>query len=109
MWTALTGSVGSTTTIGVSFISQLMSIFTNPIFLAALGLAAVTSFIVGGGNFSVFFLFPILMLAIFANMFILPSNYMFDTSLPIFARALIGVFMNLILMLAIVNFVRGGT
>lgn len=100
--------IGSDQTLGESFINSLGAIFTDPTLLAVLGITAVSSFVLGGSQFSAVFIIPVFMLTVFANMFILPSTFFFDPSLPFFIKAVIGLFMNMLLMLAIVNFVKGG-
>lgn len=107
--TTLGGQVGTTTPIATTLINNLYAIFTNPLFLSALGISAVTSFVLGGGAFSVVFLIPLIMISVFANIFILPSSYLFDATLPPEMVLIIGVFFNLFLMLTILEFVRGGS
>lgn len=101
-------NVGTNEPIAQDVLNKLFSIFTNEIFLSVLAVTAVSSFLLGGSNYSVAFIFPILLFSIFANIFVLPSSYLFDPTLPPLLRTFIGIFFNLFLMLAIINFVRGG-
>ena len=92
---------------GSWILNQLYSIFSNPIFLSALGISAVTSFIMASGNFSVMYVIPIVLLVTFSNIFILPSSFLFDQAVPMVLRMIIGTFLNLLMFLAIIDFVRG--
>ena len=103
------GGVGTTTPIANVLINSLYAIFTNPLFLAAIGVSAVTTFLLGGGAFSVFFIIPLIMISLFANIFIIPSSFLFDQTLPPEMQLIIAVFFNLFLMLTILEFVRGGS
>lgn len=106
-FTTLAGEVGTSEPIAQSLINAIGNIFTNPVFLAALGISAVASFLLSGGNFSVFFIVPLLLLSVFANMFILPSAFFFDPALPTFVKLFIGSLMNIFMLNAIISFVRG--
>lgn len=107
IWTALTDEVGSDQGIGEAFLNSLGDIFSNPTLLAILGVAAISSFLIGGAQFSAVFIIPLFILGVFANIFIIPSAFFFDNSLGFIGTAL-GLFMNLLLMLAMVNFMKGG-
>lgn len=107
MWDMLSETVGTSGSIAQTIINSIYSIFTNPLFLAALGISAITSYLLSGSNFSVFFIIPLLMLVVFANIFILPSSYLFDTTLPTFVRGVIAVFFNIFMLGAILQFVGG--
>lgn len=107
MWNALSNEVGTDQTIGESFLNSLGDIFSNPTLLAILGVSAVTSFLLGGASFSAVFIIPLFILGVLANVFIIPSTLFFDPSVGFIGTAL-GLFMNILLMLAIVNFMKGG-
>jgi hypothetical protein len=109
MLEVFSGAVGTGGSAGSLILNSIYAIFTSPAFLLALGISLVSSFFLGGGSYSTFFVVPlVIFVAIFANMVILPSSYLFDPSLPFFLKAVIGSFFNLLLVLAIVDFVRGG-
>jgi len=90
-----------------ALLNTFANIFTNPIFLAALGVSAVASFLTGGG-FAVIYLFPILMLTAFLNIFVLPTDFIFNAGLPFELRLMIMGILNLFLILSIIEFIRGG-
>ena len=90
-----------------SLLNSFINIFTNPIFLTSLGLSAVASFITGG-NYNVVYLFPILMLVVLANYFVLPTSFLNATEIPSQLKLIISTFLNLFLVLSVVEFVRGG-
>lgn len=108
IFTTLAGEVGTDQPIAQTLINNFFNIFSNPLFLTALGITAVASFLLSSANFSVFFIVPIIMLSVFANIFILPSSYLFDPNLPDFLKLFIGIFFNLFMMMAVINFIRGG-
>jgi len=90
-----------------ALLNTFVSIFTNPVFLAALGVSAIASFITGGG-FGIIYLFPILMLTAFLNIFVLPTDFIFNAGMPLELRLIIMGILNLFLVLSIVEFIRGG-
>lgn len=107
MWNALAGEVGTDRGIGEAFINSLGDIFSNPTLLAILGVSAVASFLLGGASFSAVYIIPLFILGVLANVFVIPSAFFFDNSLG-FIGTVLGLIMNLWLMLAIVNFMKGG-
>lgn len=108
MFVELSSAVGTEESAAQKIINNIYAIFTNPAFLVMLGVSAVSSFLVAGGNFSIFYIIPLMILVTIANMFILPSSYLFDNTLPFFFRTAIAIFFNLFLTLAIIEFVKGG-
>jgi len=95
--------------IGWDFIiNQMLSIFTNPAFLVALGVSGVSAFL-SSGNYSVTFVFPIMLLIILSNIFFLPTSYLMEAQLPMEIKTLITAWFNLLLTLGAVEFVRGGS
>lgn len=109
MFDILASSAGTGGPSGQTIINAISNIFSNPAFLVALGLSAVAPFLTGGGaGFNAVFVVPLFLLTIFANLFILPSSYLFDANLPVFLRTFIAILFNLTLTLSIISFVKGG-
>ena len=104
---AMFNNIGQDTNIAEAILNSLLAIFTNPIFLAGLGISAVASFITGG-SYSVMYLFPIVMLVAFANYFVLPTSFILQADFPLELKLIINTFLNLFMVLAIIEFVRGG-
>jgi len=120
-------AIMTNTVTGQSFINALLSIF-NPfttfgmLFYAAIGISIVTSFLGSGGNFSVFFVIPIIMLAVVMQLLVMPLSYLLacdpnlidcSTYIPLSPTSPMGMiitgFFYLLMMLAIFEFVRGGS
>ena len=116
-------AIMTNTVTGQNFINALLSIF-NPfttfgmLFYAAIGIRIVTSFLGSGGNFSVFFVIPIIMLAVVMQLLVMPLSYLLacDPNLidcPLSPTSPMGMiitgFFYLLMMLAIFEFVRGGS
>ena len=89
-------------------INQMLAIFTNPAFLLALGVSGVSAFL-SGGNYSVQFVFPIMLLVILANLFFLPTSYLMEAQIPVEIKTIITAWLNMLLTLGAVEFVRGGS
>lgn len=106
---ALSSGIGNDSDVGQTLLNSLYNIFTNPLFLTALGVSVVTSFVLQGGNEAALFIIPAIIFSIIMNLFILPTTYLFDPTVPEIMRLIIGTFLNLFLGLAIVEFVRGGS
>ncbi|HID09494.1 TPA: hypothetical protein EYP13_04650, partial [Candidatus Micrarchaeota archaeon] len=66
---------------GWDIIGEMLNIFTDERFLAAIGFSTVVAFL-ASGNYSVTFIVPIALLLIIANIFILPTSYILDAQLP---------------------------
>ena len=85
----------------------LNAIISNPAATGLAGVAVVTSIILGG-SFVVIYIIPALILIAVANFVFLPTSFMFSDVLPIEIRLIVLAFLNLLLILTIVSFVRGG-
>lgn len=88
-------------------INSFLAIFTNPIFLISLGIAGISSF-VSAGNFSIMYIFPILMIVALLNFFVIPTSFLLQADLPDAFKLIASTFINVTMSLAIVNFIRGG-
>ena len=88
-------------------LNSFILIFTNPTFLALLGVSAVASYFSGGSNFSVTYLIPMLLVLVMLNYFLLPINFIFDMAMNPMLKVIIGGFLNLLLAFAMLEFVRG--
>ena len=93
--------------IASDLLNQFILIFTNPTFLALLGVSAVASYFTGGSNFSVTFLIPMLLIMVMMNFFFLPINFIFDMAMNPLLKVIIGGFLNLLLAFAMLEFIRG--
>lgn len=108
MFETFNQEVGSDKSIGQSFVNTLANTFTDPTFLTLIGFATVAGFLQSGSSFSAVFLVPMFFIIAFANMLILPSSFLFDPTIGNnFVRIGIGVFMNIFLLLALLNFIQG--
>jgi len=94
--------------IATDLLNQFMLLFTSEEFLTFLGLSAVVSFFSGGSNFSVTYLIPILMLLAMLNFFVLPTSFILSMEVDPFIKFLVGGFLNLFLVFAMLEFIRGG-
>ena len=97
-----------------TFISQLAQIVTNPSSFAFVGLllagVIISSLITGGGSGTLFAI-SIVMVVIFANIFLLPINFIFEEASwgdAEILKYIIAVFMNLLLIMSIISFTRSG-
>jgi hypothetical protein len=104
---ALAGQVGTSQPITATLFNSLIAIFTNPIFLIGLAVAGLTGFL-SGGNFSVIYVIPLLMIISIANIFVLPTSYLLMLDIPLVIQLIINTLLNTMLMLSIVEFIRGG-
>lgn len=60
------------------------------------------------GGFGAMYIFPILMLLTFANYLLFPLSFLLDQSLPDIVKLPLIVLFNLLTLLTIITFVRGG-
>ena len=90
-------------------INSLFKIFTDPVFLGAIGFTAFTTLITSSGNYAVHYIVPIMLLVILANVFFLPTSFIMDAELPVEIKTIAMVYLNSLLMLGAVEFVRGGS
>lgn len=101
----LQSTIGTDTPVAGDTISQLLAIFSDPLFLALVGLATVSTFLLGG-NFTITFLVPIFMIVVLINFFILPISFIFAIGYDPFLKILFGLLLNAFLILSIVEFSR---
>lgn len=73
--------------------------------LAILGATALGSLIIG---YSAIFIIPIVLLIGLLNFFVFPLNFMMDPSFPDIIKYPVLAFFNILTVLAVLNFVRGG-
>lgn len=85
----------------------LTSIVTNPLVLGLAGIGIVSGILLGG-TFAVVYVIPILILFAITNFVLLPTDFLLNSVLPWEIKAIILGFLNLMLLLTIVSFVRGG-
>lgn len=93
--------------ITVALLNSFIGIFTNVTFLAILGATSVASYLTSGGNFSVTYLFPIFLIMAMLNFFILPTSFILAMELDPVIKIIVAGFMNLLLGMAMVEFIRG--
>lgn len=109
MWDVLTSSFmpdGTPTPISDLIINAIFQVFLDPRLLAIIVGGSITAFLLGGSNFSVMFLIPLLIIEAVMNYFILPTSLLFDASAGLLGIG-VWLFLNILLMLAIIEFVRG--
>lgn len=85
----------------------LQSIVSNPAIVGVAGLSILTSVLLGG-SFAVMYLIPILILFAVSNFLLLPTDFLLSTAMPMEIKIIILGFMNLMLLLTIITFIRGG-
>lgn len=93
--------------ISIALLNSFIGIFTNVTFLAILGATSVASYLTSGGNFSVTYLFPIFLIMAMLNFFILPTSFILAMELDPVIKIIVAGFMNLLLGMAMVEFIRG--
>ena len=109
----LMGEVGvSTSGTGVpmaeTLINSLFSIFTNPTVLTALAVTAIAGFLTSGTNGqNIMFLVPIMIIVVGLDLFVLPMNFILSSDVPLEIGFVLFTFLNLMMMLTIMEFVRG--
>ena len=95
--------------LGWGILGQIMTaIMSNPIMsiVGAAGLL-ITGYLLGG-NFIVLYVVPIILLETVANFILLPTDFIFSQSFPPEISLIILGFMNILLLLTIITFIRGG-
>ena len=112
LWSMMQCSTTSTTCVptgnfATTILNQLISLITNPGFLLGTSLALFVPFIIGG-SFSVYYVIPIIIIETIANFLLLPTDFLLQSTLPPEMQMIILGFMNLFLLLTIIEFVRGG-
>lgn len=87
--------------------SSMFAIFSDWRLLAMIGAVSVSAWLLGGSSFSVMFFIPLLMLSAVLNYFVLPTSFLFDSTLPDVLRIGVAVFFNILLLLTMLEFIRG--
>lgn len=93
-----------------TLLRSLFDSITTPSGLAALGIsvaaAAVLTFLSG---FGAIYIIPLFILIAIANFFLFPISFLLSQSLPAPAELVLQVFFNVIQILAVIDFIRGGS
>ena len=78
--------------------------------VAAIGAVGGAALILGALGFSANFIIPLCMLLamIFMNLFFFPMSFLFDGGMPAIIKVFIPVILNLLFILAVMDFMRGG-
>ena len=97
----------STDTIGTNLISSILTSIANNPSIALGGVVFLVSAVLLGGSFIVIYTIPILLI-IAANLFLLPTSFLFSDALPFEIRLIVGGFLNLMLIMTMISFIRGG-
>lgn len=104
----LMGQVGTESVSWNLVINGIFAIFTNPTFLATIGIASISSLLfLGGSSQSVLFIIPIIILIAFADFFVLPTSFLLQAGVPEAFKFIANTFLNMSLMLTIIEFVTG--
>ncbi len=109
---AIVGEVSTDTPILNTLINSLYTTLTNPIFLLGLAIAGVTSLAGNFGFSSAGFLAPLMFfvgVSFIANFFVLPTSFIFQVGFPEILKLIINSFLNVFLMLGLLEFIRGGS
>jgi hypothetical protein len=94
--------------VGYTVITNIINaIKGNPVTTGLIGITIISSLLLGG-TFIVVYVVPILILIAVADFFLLPTDFIFSDALPIEIRIVVFGFMNLMLVMTIVGFIRGG-
>lgn len=88
-----------------SMISNLTSDESLKLILGISILGLLTSLV---GGFGAVYIVPMILLLVFINYIIFPISFVFDTSMPEIIKIPLITFMNVLTVLAIVHFIRGG-
>ena len=97
----------STDTIGTNLISSILNTIVNNPSIALGGIVFLVSAIILGGSFIVIYTIPILLI-LAANLFLLPTSFLFSDAIPFEIRLVVGAFLNLMLIMTMLSFIRGG-
>ena len=104
------GQIGTETPILDTLINSLYTAFTNPIFLIGMAAAGVASVAGNWGYSSTAFLGPLMIFvgaSFIANFFVLPTSFIFQATLPTPISLIIFAFLNLFLLLGLLEFIGG--
>ena len=104
---ALISSLGSDSPATGTLMAQMISIFTDPVFLGLIGVATVSTFLLSGSS-TLPIIFPIFLIVVVVNFFILPINFIFSASYDPTLKIMFGGILNMFLILGMVSFVRSG-
>jgi hypothetical protein len=94
---------------GYNAINNLFNSLLNaPTLLGIIGVTAITGVLLGG-SFGVVYTIPIIIVVVtLSNFILLPTDFLLDVSLPWEIKAIMIGFFNLLLLLALISFIRGG-
>jgi hypothetical protein len=103
----LISSVGIDEPGSLSIINSIKNIFTDPLFLGIAGVTTIIAFVLSGVNFSVTYIIPLFIMVVLIGFFILPISFIFSTDMDPVIKVIVGLFLNTMLVLSIVQFIRG--
>jgi len=72
-----------------------------------LGVGLVSFVTAGGTRYALTFIIPAIILLAILNIFVLPMGFLYDEGIPQIIQIFVGGFLNLILMLTVVEFISG--
>jgi len=100
---------GSASIIWNNIINNFLSVFSNPILWTTMAVPIVGSILMSGSSGqSSYFVIPLLVLTtVLANFFVLPTTYIFSAEIPTIVKIIVNSFLNLFLLLTIIEFVTG--
>jgi hypothetical protein len=95
--------------LGLNFINLLATGIGNPATLIVFGFATIMTIITRGTSFGAIYLFPIAMILLLQNLFVTPAAFFGSNAfgMPAILGAIIIGFFNLLLLLTILNFIKG--
>lgn len=90
----------------------LFNAMTDPLVLSLLAISTIASVfgaMSGGGSIGLLLVLPIFILTSFINIFILPLSFLLQADIPFFIKAIMGVWLQLWLILTVIEFIRSGS
>ena len=91
-----------------NLINAIINILLTPKYLGALLVVGLVSFFTAGGTrYGITFIAPALILLVVMNVIVMPIDFIYDSAMPEPIKIFIFSFMNLFLMLSIVEFIGG--
>jgi len=92
---------------GQSVFNSLVSFITNPAFIGITAIALFVPFLIGG-SFGLMYIIPLIMVFALTNFLLLPMDFLLSYSMPLIIKIIIMGFLELLQIMAVISFVRGG-
>lgn len=102
------GSMDKQKNMAQTLINAILDTLKDPkILLPMVGVAFASFVTAGGTRYALTFIIPAIILIAILNVFVLPMDFIYNSDIPFLIQIFVSGFLNLLLMMAIIEFITG--